>query len=210
MDIVKTIGGAYQLIETIQKNLEKYIGCPVCVPDCGACCKINGVTINSAEAQYLVDWLGKQSPAVQDKVLGVCETWLRDKPEVEGKPVLVVDGGPGTTLLKDEGKDRLLHEVMWLTHQSPCPVLDGAGCLIHGGRPAVCRMFGVTRTTASEDICIRPAGKGEEGNLRLHVVESDPRAIRIREKLDALQEEATRSKDMLDGCLFIPTYLMLL
>lgn len=153
---------AYRLIGKGQKALERSIGVPICVPNCGICCETTTVSASGIEGRYAAEWVSRQKLGLRDEILKRCEDWLtRDEKYIK------LFGGIGTTRLRAEGIDHINMEAAYLTAKTGCPFLnEHKNCLIHPVRPLVCRLYGVTRIPGL--ICNRPDGKAEnrERNIR--------------------------------------------
>jgi Fe-S-cluster containining protein len=206
---LKILRQTYDLIGELQHEVEKYIGVPICA-GCGNCCKENNVSMNSIEAQYLAEWLKLQDPAFLKTILDRCEKWLTSPVEYKHKPVFMTRAGLGTTLLKDEGIDRVLHEVSFLCHVSPCPMMDNNQCLIHPARPTVCRTFGVTRVSPAFPLCGRKVGKNETNEMRQSTNLNHPKAQKAKANLEYLKALVAEDPNRVSNTLFIPTYILLL
>ena len=209
MEELKLLHQTYRLFDQLHRELEKFLKTPICIA-CGACCEVNNLGINAVEAKYIANWLSRQKPDFQRKIFSICESWLTDRIKRDGQNMLVVNGGIGTSLLKDEGIDRVLLESKWLTFRTPCPMLENSRCLIYPARPTVCRAFGVTRT-ASPKVCKRPPApdKGEVGDIRFYIKEDHPKAVKVRENLERINSIIENSDYYLKQTLFIPTFIML-
>lgn len=204
---LKILKETYSLAADCQKELEKYIRTPICVANCGKCCEINNIGINTIEGEYLAQWLLKQKPDFREHVLDKCQAWMIEIPQEEDKDVLIVKGGIGIGLLQNEGIDRIMHEVMWLVNRTECPMLEDNKCLIHPARPLVCRQYGVTRVTGDSKICQRPIGQHETEALRCYITEEHPVSKQIAANVEKMETYLKSTK--FDKAFFIPTYLMM-
>jgi len=137
-------------------EIETAIGGPICVAKCGLCCHHNSVVAYGIEAELAASWLLGQ-PRLINPVLDRCHDWLtrRDNRYTYGSkitPELWSD-------LRGEFEQAL---------QEPCVLLDQETkqCLVHWGRPLVCRAYGVTRVPAPH--CPRPLGPAEDIGSRTY------------------------------------------
>lgn len=163
-----------------QELLEKDIGVPICIENCGKCCECNSITVRAIEAAQIIAWLKKQPQSFQSKILDICHTWL-----IQDDPYVAIRMGIGTSALTAAGQDRLNSEINYITYRTACPMLDeNKRCLIHPVRPLQCRTFGVTRVVPPE-VCPRPIGEGEYGRNR--AFRSNETVQTLRNALDILR-----------------------
>ncbi len=138
--------------ELAAEQLAKYLGVPLCVPNCGLCCEINVVYSYGIEAAFAVSSLAAE-PKLLNQVLDRTEGWLLDNDKSAPTKVPVVGGEPIMVTKELSGEiDSLAGKC--------CPFLNAdKSCLIHAYRPLVCRAFGVTRVAHRD--CRRPTGAAE-------------------------------------------------
>lgn len=147
----------HDVLADADRVLEKDIGVPTCIPNCGLCCIHNVPGAMTLEGTYAVSVLtgsGRLS-----KIKSIAEGWLLER-------------HPFATLY--EGMPRgfaspKLREEWTAVTRSECPFLDLTNklCLIHDCRPLACRAYGITRDAA--DICPRPLGRGESESERRYI-----------------------------------------
>ncbi len=141
----------YQSFALAETEIEKQLGTPICVPNCGKCCEVTVPLARRIEAQYLAGYAA--GAGITEKLVSLCEGWLLERhscaPTYRG-PLF----GSVTPHLQKEFE---------ALAKSPCPLLSAdKRCLLHGGRPLVCRAYGVTHMPGPEvDFCPRQLGKGE-------------------------------------------------
>ena len=154
----------YRAFDTAERELCRTIGVPICMPNCGRCCAVTTATVSELEARFLISSLLGEGASVLEKVLARCEGWLLDR-----DPLLTIYGLSGT--LSQSQWDRLRPEVDVLLLERPCPMLtEEKSCLVHGGRPFICRAYGVTRMPAR--LCPRPLSRMESDEVRGHIGEN--------------------------------------
>lgn len=147
---LEQIHGLYQ---EAQDELERHIATPICMANCGRCCKDNTILVWGIEVEYIASHLLGQGPLL-DQVLDACEEWLRAK------------NGP---IYSPKALQRNLPKLLERARQiytGRCPLVDRENkCLIHMARPLVCRSYGVTTYPQG---CPRPMGLGEAGTQRAY------------------------------------------
>jgi len=138
-------------------QLSQHLGVPLCVENCGLCCK-NCVFCYGIEAAYAVSNLfgdGNLKP-----ILDRAEGWLLENHKEAPTHTPVIGG---ESIFVNEQLDA---EIISLAG-SWCPFLDeDKRCLIYPYRPLACRAFGVTRTVHQD--CKRPLGRGESINKKAY------------------------------------------
>lgn len=146
----------HALIKEAESWLEKQLGTPLCVPNCGLCCQRNIISCHSIEASYIISGLMGTGLT---RYVDASRAWLLDRhfqaTIYEGMPRGVITGK--------------LREEWNLLSQLPCIFYrpDDKRCAIHHFRPLSCRAFGVTM--ASKPYCPRPVGRGEDRYSRAYV-----------------------------------------
>ena len=145
------------------RRVEAATGQPICVAGCGVCCTHNVVHAYGVEAEYLASTL-LGTPDKLNPILDRCRDWLTAPGKwTYGKklnPIL------WDRLNKNGELEAAFHEM--------CPFHDEdtKTCLVHTGRPAVCRAYGVTRVPGQE--CKRPIGIIETADSRAWWDGKDP------------------------------------
>ncbi len=151
-----------------QVEIQEYTGRPLCVSNCGLCCKTNTVLALGVEADYAASTLVNMGPLARGKVLDRIRNWL-----LEPALYTIWPGGGEhiETPLRDlqanqiESERRRLALEISVMVRGPCPLLDeDMQCMVHEARPLVCRAYGVTRLPGT--YCLRPAGIGETPEYR--------------------------------------------
>ena len=177
---IETLEEIHGLFDKAAKSLEREIGVPICVPDCGKCCEVNTVYVRPAEVHLVAIWLQRR-PQLRDLITKKLEAWLLSKDEG-----LTVYRGMGTGAMNAEQLDQVRIEGAYVQRLTPCPFLDeNKKCLIHDVRPLVCRAFGVTRVTSQD--CPRPLGKYEKNDYRAWI--HDETVDRIKVLVDRLRDK---------------------
>jgi len=161
------VGGWYSQLEQVHAafgllatQVETFTGVPLCVPNCGLCCKDASVMAIGVEAEYarslLLGNAGKMA-----NVLDACREWLT-KP---GKYTYGTKLTPELFTDKREEWARILQE--------RCALLGpNDRCIFHEGRPVVCRAYGVTHVP--NPYCRRPIGLNESADAKAHWDVNDP------------------------------------
>jgi len=142
----------HKVMNAGQERLEKAIGVPACIPNCGRCCQENTVMAMAIEAIDMISYLPSISKNGLKSVIDIAEGWLLEP--IKG--VSTFKGIPRGIITQD-----LLYEWKLVT-KSQCPFLStsaGSICLIHEARPLTCRTFGIYRDAMP--ICPRKPGMGE-------------------------------------------------
>ena len=190
----------HRLFGSAQQRLEKEIGVPICVPDCGKCCEKNCVAIRGVEAHYIAQWVRRQKPETQKSITDICSSWLLAKDEQ-----LSVYRGMGTAALSTDDLDQVRVEGGFIMGGgSHCPMLtEDKKCLIHPVRPLLCRAFGVTRI-AGPEICDRPLGKYETKERRAYL--NNEIVDEIKRELEGLKSELSEGNYYENG-MFLATAL---
>lgn len=146
----------HELIDQAGKWLEKQLGTPLCVPNCGLCCQQNVVSCHSIEASYIISGLMGTGLT---RYVDASRAWLVDR----HNQTTIYDGMPRGVIT---GK---LREEWNLISFTPCIFykFDTKQCAIHRFRPLSCRAFGVTKMASY--YCPRPLGKDEDAHSRAYV-----------------------------------------
>ncbi len=132
------------------RRVEAATGQPTCVPGCGLCCQHNTVHAYGVEAEYAASiLLGK--PENLKPAIDACRDWLTRKG----------NWTYGRQITSSLWNDLVNRGELIRALTEDCPFLQtDKRCLIHDGRPTVCRAYGITRLPGRE--CKRPAGLMEE------------------------------------------------
>ena len=140
LDDLNAIHSAYSVA---QQAVQEAIGDPICIPHCGICCQHNSIVAWGIEAYFAAAWLWGQ-PTLIKPVLDRALEWLTAPGEwTYGRKITA------------EAFQALGHTEMTRAMNSRCCWLtEDNACLIHGGRPLVCRAYGVTR--GSPESCPAP------------------------------------------------------
>lgn len=157
VDLLGAFGGLikiHQVFDQAQVFIEKQLGVPICLPNCGICCSDNTVTAHSIEASLILSQLIGNG---QLHFIDQCRDWLISKDH----RITIYKGIP-TGLISGE----LRQEWNEVTHNPCLFLMEDKRCAIHDVRPLPCRAFGVTKVAPM--YCLRPVGKGES-NCRLCV-----------------------------------------
>lgn len=150
----------HQGYSAAQRILERNIGRPVCVEHCGACCQHATPLAYGFEAEYAVTHL------MAHPRLGEILTRIRDWLTAPGKwvPTSAMRGTKEIDLQPD----------LAVALNGRCPFLaDDMRCMVHAGRPLVCRSYGVTHMP--NRWCPRGVGLGEVGDTRTFIDPDDQR-----------------------------------
>lgn len=152
------------------------------------------------EAKYCVSRLLGESSILLNQVIQRCEGWLLDR-------LSALHTYEGARIFDSKNTDwinRVMDEVNYLRLKTPCPFLsEEKRCLIHIGRPLICRAYGVTRLPVYW--CPRPVGKGETRDSKMHA--GPPITTDIQEALKKLRQ----SLDPLDSRYgFAPTLIYMM
>jgi len=157
LDYWAALDRVYASFGEAARRVEAATGQPICVPDCGMCCKDNTIHCYGVEAEYIASFL-LGTPARLKLALDACRDWLT-RPRKSGQWTY---GRKVTPELWQQLVDK--GELMAALTE-PCPfLLDDKKCLIHDCRPAVCRAYGVTRLPGKD--CPRPVGINESSDAR--------------------------------------------
>lgn len=153
LDDIHAIHLAYALA---QQAVEARIGNPICIPNCGLCCQHNSIVAWGMESYFTAAWLWGQ-PKLIKPVLDRARDWLTEPGQwTYGRKI---SAGAFDKLARVEMTRAMNTRCCWLTEEN--------GCLIHGGRPIVCRAYGVTRE--SPESCPRPLNPVKEtGGKRIY------------------------------------------
>lgn len=171
--------GLHKCFASLQGVLENRLGTPVCIPDCGVCCKGNVPNCMIIEAIFMVSSLPALGTFKQ--AVDAAEAWLLEKPVIAAHEVALSYDGLPVGPVSRKIRDQWAQVAKWR-----CPFLmDDMRCLIHSCRPLVCRAFGVTREGEG---CPRPLGRGETLMSR-GVMDSSKVAPFVREFKDYCQKK---------------------
>lgn len=157
VEALASLSQIYKAIDAESLALERHLGVPICTPSCGKCCET--VLAHRIEADFAISAVIGEGKF--HEMVSRCEGWLLERHKeaqiYEGPPVGVVQA-------------RIAEEWRNLVHM-PCLFLESdKSCLIYGGRPLVCRAFGVTHTPGpTPDFCPRPLGVGEDQRRRGYI-----------------------------------------
>jgi Fe-S-cluster containining protein len=149
----------YSIFSQAETELEKQLGTPICVPNCGKCCEVTVPITRRVEAIYMLSTVTGEGTL--ERLADYAESWLRERhketPTYEGPCFGRV---PPHIQREFEAIVR-----------TPCPFLSAEKrCLVHTGRPLVCRAYGVTHMPGPEmDFCPRKLGTGETASVRGYV-----------------------------------------
>lgn len=155
---LKALHGIYDTLKDAQRVLEEDIGRDICMPGCGKCCESNTPVCSVMEAFNAVSVLAGSGGL--SAILSTARGWLLDKEKFK-----IFSGVPYGPLSQE-----LLAERMILI-RNQCPFLKSdKSCLIHIGRPIVCRAYGVLREAGSD--CPRPPGRRETWTSRAYMDDS--------------------------------------
>jgi Fe-S-cluster containining protein len=139
----------HRLFDAAQELLEKRLGAPTCIANCGKCCMVNVPYCSIIEGINMYSVLAGKGSKVLKKAIERSESWLLEP----HKQVSIYEGMP---MGFKSGK--IIQE--WKAVQkTQCPFLDGTSCTIHDVRPLTCRSYGIFRDSGG--ICPRPLGNGE-------------------------------------------------
>jgi Fe-S-cluster containining protein len=174
--------------------VERNIGTPICMPNCGKCCEVTTVMAMDAESAFTMTWLAGQNAKMREDFISLCKGWL-------------VDRDPGLTLYGATTDSRKLHqELQYLLFHRPCPFLTSdKRCAVHDARPLVCHAYGVTRQPG--EICPRPAGINEGMNFRAHIDENSEAGIKLRQMVQKWLK--TSADQGLVKCRFLATAIVM-
>ena len=154
VEVLASLSQLHRVIDAESLALEAQLGVPICIPNCGRCCET--VLAHRIEADFAISAVIGEGEF--HEMVSRCEGWLLERHKVaqiyEGPPVGIVQA-------------QIAEEWHKLVH-IPCIFLESdKSCLIYGGRPLVCRAFGVTHAPGpTADFCPRPLGVGENQRCR--------------------------------------------
>ena len=156
VEALASLSQIHKVIDAERLALETQLGVPICVANCGRCCETT--LAHRIEADFVISAVIGEGKF--QEMISLCEGWLLEK----HKEAQIYEG-PIFGMVRPE----LANE--WNSVKDiPCPFLDSdKSCLIYGGRPLVCRAFGVTQAGPTPDWCIRPLGMGEGENRRGYI-----------------------------------------
>ena len=169
--------------------LETQLGVPICIPNCGKCCET--VLAHRIEADFAISAVIGEGKFYE--MVSRCEGWLLERHKeaqiYEGPPVGVVQAK-----IAEEW-----HKLVNL----PCLFLEGdKSCPIYGGRPLVCRAFGVTHAPGpTPDFCPRPLGVGES-RLRRGYMDSQQLQQEVKTLLAELPDKEWATSGWLPAIIY--------
>jgi Fe-S-cluster containining protein len=141
----------YKDLSKAEKQLETELGVSICMQGCGKCCQVATPFAYRLEALFSVSVAS--GAGILDKVINLSEGWLLEKHNVT----------PTYEGFKFGFLEPKVRDEFYALGRSECPFLLDKGCLIHLGRPLVCRAYGVTHMPGPDvNFCPRPLGKGED------------------------------------------------
>lgn len=181
----------HTLIEQSSKWLSNQLGGPICIENCGRCCKDNTPTIHSIEASYILSFILGSGDL---KIVDWCRGWL-----LEHHSCATIYNGMPHGVVK--------HDVLmeWNALQrSPCILLTPDNrCMIHKFEPLPCAAWGVLKAPAM--YCPRPLGKCETENNRAYVG-SEP-ALLIMKATKEFKENLKKRNPDWAQMGFLPTMI---
>ena len=189
LEALASLSQIHKVIDAESLALETQLGVPICIPNCGRCCET--VLTHRIEADFAISAVIGEGKFQQ--VVSRCEGWLLESHKeariYEGPPVGIVQA-------------QIAEEWHKLVH-IPCLFLESdKSCFIYGGRPLVCRAFGVTHMPGpTPDFCPRPLGVGES-RLRRGYVDNQQLEQLVKALLDELPDKEWATSGWLPAIIY--------